>query len=159
MNTKTTCPDCGVAIGQPHINECDVEACSCCGAQRITCECNLEHQPNPMKSVWTGEWPLKCRNIKLGFRQNLIESDGFVAFTNPKKPAEGNRTTLPQGSEAIPLRQQPDHLLARNARIQFTTCFVEPVFVSGEMTEAFRACRRRPNSGGFEMEVRFEEPR
>jgi hypothetical protein len=51
------CPDCRVEPGQPHIGGCDVERCSVCTRQLISCKCTDREKHDPMASAWTGEWP------------------------------------------------------------------------------------------------------
>ena len=60
MKTQTTCSDCGVGIGTPHLDDCDVALCLFCGQQRITCDC-----PTTGQSVWTGKWPTTQPNREL----------------------------------------------------------------------------------------------
>lgn len=50
----SSCPDCGVKPGYQHKSNCDVERCSVCGGQRLSCNCK-GHDKNFSK--WTGIWP------------------------------------------------------------------------------------------------------
>jgi len=58
------CPGCDVAPGKPHEAGCDVERCSVCGWQKLSCH---EHEEThiPESVPWTGEWPGKpeCREL------------------------------------------------------------------------------------------------
>jgi hypothetical protein len=71
MKTKTTCPDCGTAVGQPHVSECDMERCSSCGWQRILCDCK-DHDPRT--SAWNGEWPEFVLNDDQIARQDHVDN-------------------------------------------------------------------------------------
>ena len=75
--TMTTCPDCGTRIGAPHRNECDVERCSVCGTQKISCECGGH---DPLLSAWTGEWPMRAETFDEGKNRcdQLIGLDSTV---------------------------------------------------------------------------------
>jgi len=58
-----TCHDCGVEPNQNHLRGCDVERCSKCKGQRISCGCTTEQ----VSEVWTGIWPgtVECKELRL----------------------------------------------------------------------------------------------
>lgn len=59
-----TCHDCGAKPGQFHTAGCDVERCTCCLGQRISCGCRS--QSRRKRERWTGEWPGKAECRELG---------------------------------------------------------------------------------------------
>ena len=60
MSEDPRCPDCDAAVGQPHRDGCDVELCTVCSGQRLSCAC-AGH--DPVAASWMGEWPgvAECR--------------------------------------------------------------------------------------------------
>lgn len=48
-----TCGDCGVHVGEKHLDMCDIERCPDCGMQFISCDCGIkfELQENDMKDL------------------------------------------------------------------------------------------------------------
>jgi hypothetical protein len=83
METKETipfpgilprCHDCGAIPGQPHDDGCDVERCSVCGMQRISCDC-AGHDKSFAR--WTGLWPGEAEAGMLGLDLNGLYAKGF----------------------------------------------------------------------------------
>jgi hypothetical protein len=58
------CPEYKVKPGLPHLLGCDIERCSGCGCQLISCGC--DHPHDPLFSRWTGFWPGELECLGLG---------------------------------------------------------------------------------------------
>lgn len=81
MNKLQNCHDCGVKPGEPHGNGCDVERCSICGGQRLSCACDGH---DPLFARWSGIWPGAAEAEYLGITLNdfTIEHD-IALFVKP----------------------------------------------------------------------------
>ena len=78
------CPDCGVEPGQCHLEGCDVEYCSACGTQRLSCLCNGQH--DPCFARWSGWWPGELEARDLGIDLNEFHARRYAELLF-KKPA------------------------------------------------------------------------
>ena len=76
------CPDCGCDVGQPHLDSCDVERCSVCGQQRVTCRGSEGHEP--LEAAWTGSFPVTGMTIQA--LANRVEKMA-VGTSNPEPQA------------------------------------------------------------------------
>ena len=71
------CPDCSVSPGQIHMSGCDVERCSSCGDQKLSCIC-MDH--DEQFSRWTGYWPGSLEADALEINLNEFYSSGLYKF-------------------------------------------------------------------------------
>ena len=88
--TKTTCPDCGAAVGALHSPGCDVERCPRCGGQAISCGCTYDFS---RRMTWTGMWPGEEEARKFGWFAKSVPGTGWVrcAADDPKARPDVNR--------------------------------------------------------------------
>ena len=84
------CPDCAAEPRKPHEPGCDVERCSLCGGQVISCGCdhNNERDPHdPLFARWTGFWPGYLESQALGIDLNEFHRKrlNLNFFVKPKE--------------------------------------------------------------------------
>lgn len=71
------CPDCSAEPGRPHNKGCDIEHCSVCGLQRLSCNCEGH---DPLFSRWTGVWPAEMECFYLGLTDEKGEHPDLNRF-------------------------------------------------------------------------------
>lgn len=89
---QTKCPDCHVGIGELHTEGCDIERCSNCGGQRISCDC--DESAATFRFPWTGEYPNVDTCRKFGLWCKWEDGKGWVACSEEDPEARENLNIL-----------------------------------------------------------------
>jgi hypothetical protein len=71
------CYRCGVAPGELHAPDCEVERCPYCGGQLVSCECR-RRPPLDDRMPWTGVWPGVAECREYGWFARLVQGQGWV---------------------------------------------------------------------------------
>lgn len=81
------CNDCGVEVGTPHEDGCDVARCTECGHQRISCD----HDDSDVGwgQIWTGIWPGEKECMEWGW----LRKDGGPDLNRLAVYAKWNKET------------------------------------------------------------------
>lgn len=81
VNSGDGCPDCSVAVGEPHRDGCDVARCLDTGQQRLSCDDGMDDDFEPIdngdhdcgQDVWTGDYPGRADCERLGIMVRYLD--------------------------------------------------------------------------------------
>ena len=78
------CPECKAKAGEIHQHNCDIERCSVCGGQLLTCHCDGHDK---QFARWTGFWPGYLESKELNLDLNSFYGMGLqkIVFVKPIK--------------------------------------------------------------------------
>jgi hypothetical protein len=100
MERRKHCPDCGAKIGKQHHEGCDVDRCSECEGQRLSCGCDSEAgiwkgimmeeyikfaEENNLYTKWTENGWEKCDINDEGARHDLNTASRMMMEQASKK--------------------------------------------------------------------------
>jgi len=76
------CFSCKVVAGKIHKKKCDIERCSVCGGQYVSCRCDGHDK---QFSRWTGFWPgeLECKSLNMDLNTFYMTSMHKIFFIKP----------------------------------------------------------------------------
>ena len=93
-NKETNCPDCGVAIGQPHLPGCDIESCPKCGLQLLSCDCTNSEVSAFERLPWTGLWQGIAEAVENDWYVCMVQGAGWVRCNSTVSGAMPDRTRV-----------------------------------------------------------------
>ena len=84
MKKLSNCHFCRARPGEMHQRNCDVERCSVCGEQYISCSCEGH---DPTFARWMGIWPGEAEANYLAIDLNELYAKGYdkIFFVKPRE--------------------------------------------------------------------------